>query len=52
MACHALICAMTVPCGMINGLPVSLMLIGKPCDKPTIYCAAYACEQAGDEKAM
>ena len=43
--------AMTVPCGMINGLPVGLMLIGKDCDKPTIYRAAYAFEQAGDEKA-
>ena len=42
--------AMTVPCDMINGLPVGLMLIGKHCDKPTIYHAAYAFEQAGDEK--
>jgi amidase len=43
---------MTVPCGMTNGLPVGVMLIGKPCDKPTIYRAAYAFEQTGDGKAM
>ena len=44
--------AMTVPCGMIDGLPVGLMLIGKHWDEPTIYKAAYAFEQAGDWKAM
>jgi amidase len=44
--------AMTVPCGMIEGLPVGLMLIGKHFDEPTIYRAAYAFEQAGDWKAM
>jgi amidase len=44
--------AMTVPCGMINGLPVGLMLIGKHFDKPTIYRAAYAFEQARDWTAM
>jgi amidase len=44
--------AMTVPCGMIDGLPVGLMLIGKHFDEPTIYRAAYAFEQAGDWKAM
>ena len=43
---------MTAPCGMINGLPVGLMLIGKYFDKPTIYRAAYAFEQARDWKAM
>jgi amidase len=37
---------------MINGLPVGLMLIGKHFDKPTIYHAAYAFEQARDWKAM
>ena len=44
--------AMTVPCGMIDGLPVGLMLIGKHFDEPTIYRAAYAFEQAGDWKTM
>jgi amidase len=44
--------AMTVPCGMIEGLPVGLMLIGKHFEEPTIYRAAYAFEQAGDWKSM
>jgi amidase len=44
--------AMKVPCGMINGLPVGLMLIGKHFDEPTIYRAAYTFEQAGDWKVM
>jgi amidase len=44
--------AMTVPCGMIDGLPVGLMLIGEHWDEPTIYKAAYAFEQAGDWKVM
>ena len=43
---------MTVPCGMIDGLPAGLMLIGKHFDEPTIYSAAYAFEQAGDWKKM
>jgi amidase len=40
--------AMAVPCGMSDGLPVSMMLIGKHFDEPTIYRAAYAFEQSGD----
>ena len=44
--------AMAVPCAMSDGLPVSMMLIGKHYDEPTIYRAAYAFEQAGDWKAM
>ncbi len=44
--------AMTVPCGMIDGLPAGLMLIGKHYDEPTIYRAAHAFEQAGDWKKM
>ena len=44
--------AMTVPCGMVDGLPVGLMLIGKHWDEPTIYKAAYAFEQTGDWKQM
>ena len=40
--------AMAVPCGMSHGLPVSMMLIGKHFDEPTIYRAAHAFEQAGD----
>jgi amidase len=44
--------AMTVPCGMIDGLPVGLMLIGKHFDESTIYRAAAAFEGADDWKTM
>ena len=44
--------AMAIPCGMRDGLPVSMMLIGKQFDEPTIYRAAYAFEQARDWKQM
>ena len=44
--------AMAIPCGMADGLPVSVMLAGKHWDEPTIYRAAYAFEQAGDWKTM
>jgi amidase len=44
--------AMAVPCGMSDGLPVSLMLVGKHWDEPTIYRAAAAFEGAGDWKSM
>jgi amidase len=40
--------AMAVPCGMSDGLPVSMMLVGKHFDEPTIYRAAYAFEQVAD----
>ena len=42
--------AMAIPCAMSDGLPVSMMLVGKHFDEPTIYRAAYAFEQAGDWK--
>ena len=44
--------AMNVPCGMIDGLPIGLMLIAKHFDEPTIYRAAYAFEQADDWRTM
>jgi len=44
--------AMAVPCGMSEGLPVSMMLVGKHFDEPAIYRAAYAFEQAGDWRRM
>jgi amidase len=44
--------AMAVPCGFADGLPVSLMLVGKHFDEPTIYKAAFAFEQSGDWKKM
>jgi amidase len=40
--------AMSLPCGMSQGLPVGLMLVGKYYDEPTIYRAAAAFESAGD----
>ena len=44
--------AMAIPCGMADGLPVSVMLVGRHWDEPTIYRAAHAFEQAGDWKTM
>jgi len=44
--------AMSVPCGMINGLPVGMMLIGRHLDEATIYRAAHAFEQACDWKSL
>jgi amidase len=43
---------MTLPCGLSDGLPVGLMLIGKPFDESTIYRAAAAFESGADWKAM
>jgi hypothetical protein len=42
--------AMAVPCGMSEGLPVSLMLVGQHFDEPTIYKAAVAYERRGLEE--
>ena len=44
--------AMSVPCGMIDGLPTGLMLIAKYWDESTIYKAAHAFEQSADWKKM
>jgi amidase len=44
--------AMAIPCGMADGLPVSLMLISRHFDEPTIYRAAFACERMADWKAL
>src|SRR4029450_6461069 len=44
--------AMSLPCGMGNGLPIGLMLIGKYYDEPTISRAARAFEGPGDWKKM
>jgi amidase len=40
--------AMSIPCGMSDGLPVGLMLIGRHYDESIIYSAAAAFEGAGD----
>lgn len=44
--------AMSVPCGMSDGLPVGLQIIGRRYDESTIYRAASAFEQAGDWRGM
>ena len=44
--------AMSVPCGMVEGLPVGMMLIGKHWDEATIYRGAYAFEQAAHWKTL
>lgn len=44
--------AMTLPCGMSDGLPVGLMLIAKNFDEMTIYRAAHAFEQGTDWVAL
>ena len=43
---------MTLPCGMVEGLPIGVMLIGKHFEEATIYRAAYAFEQSGNWKKM
>jgi len=44
--------AMSIPCGLGDGLPIGMMLIGKAFDEATIYRAAHSFEQAGDWKKM
>ena len=42
--------AMSIPCGLGDGLPIGAMLIGKHFDEEVIYAAAGAFEAAGDWK--
>jgi amidase len=42
--------AMSVPCGLSDGLPIGMMLVGKQYDESSIYRAAFAFEQARDWK--
>ena len=44
--------AMSVPCGMVDGLPVGMMLVGKMYDETTIYRAAAAFETGVDWKSI
>jgi amidase len=44
--------AMSLPCGLVDGLPVGLMLVGRHFDEMMIYRAAHAFEQSGDWKTM
>lgn len=40
--------AMSVPCGMVDDLPVGMMLVGRHWEESTIYRAAHSLEQSGD----
>ena len=44
--------AMSLPCGVVDGLPVGLMLVGRHFEESTIYRAAHAFEKAGDWRNM
>jgi len=44
--------AMSIPCGLVDGLPVGMMLIGRRYEEGTIYRGAYAFEQAGDWRTL
>jgi amidase len=43
---------MSLPCGLVDGLPVGLMLIGRHYDEATIYRAAHAFEQSGNWRSV
>ena len=40
--------AMSIPCGMVDGLPVGMMLVGRHYAESTLYQAAAAFEACGD----
>ena len=44
--------SMSIPCGLVGGLPVGLMLTGKMYDEGTIYRAAAAFESGVDWKSL
>ena len=44
--------AMSLPCGLIDGLPIGLQLVGGPYQEMKIYQAAHAFEQSGDWRAL
>src|SRR5438067_1788541 len=44
--------AMSLPCGMVDGLPVGMMLVAKAFDEETIYRAAAAFESRVDWKTI
>jgi aspartyl-tRNA(Asn)/glutamyl-tRNA(Gln) amidotransferase subunit A len=41
-------CAISIPCGFAQGLPIGLQIIGRPFDEATVLRAAHAFEQATD----
>ncbi|HEX7199109.1 MAG TPA: amidase, partial [Dongiaceae bacterium] len=44
--------ALTLPCGMVDGLPIGLMLIGRKFDEATVLRASDAFETSGDWRGM
>ena len=42
------LCGIAIPCGMANGLPIGLQILGDAYDEETILRVAYAYEQATD----
>jgi amidase len=44
--------AISIPCGMCDGLPVGMMLVGRHFDESTIYRAAHAFEEHEDWRAL
>jgi len=38
--------ALSVPCGLVEGLPVGLQLFGRPFDEATLLRAGHAYQQA------
>ena len=40
------LCGLSVPCGLSDGLPVGLQIIGKAFDEATVLRVGYAYEQA------
>ena len=44
--------AMSVPCGMIDGLPVGMMLVGRKFDEATVLRASHAFETHADWKTL
>jgi amidase len=44
--------AMSIPCALRDGLPVGMMLVGRPFEESTIYRAAQAFEQHADWRSL
>jgi amidase len=40
--------ALTLPCGIADGCPIGMMLVGRPFAEATLYAAAHAFEQSTD----
>ena len=40
--------ALSIPCGMLDGLPVGTMLVGRHGEEANLYRIAHAFEQSGD----